>query len=84
MKRILASLLAAFAATAASAYDHTSYNQTGLVIQYDAEGNGANAVASHHDNLQSAAQRLPFVKTCQAQHEFCKFFTDRKFWNWIQ
>ena len=43
MKRILASLLAAFAATAASAYDHTSYNQTGLVIQYDAEGNGANA-----------------------------------------
>ncbi len=27
----------------ASAYDYTSYNQTGLVIQYDAEANGSNA-----------------------------------------
>ena len=43
MKRFIATIIVAFAATVASAYDHTSYNQTGLVIQYDAEDNGANA-----------------------------------------
>ncbi len=41
MKRILATLF--LAAGIASAYDHASYNQTGLIIQYDAADNGGDA-----------------------------------------
>ena len=44
MKKLISAMFfAALAAAVALAYDHTSYNQTGLVIQYDAEGNGADA-----------------------------------------
>lgn len=44
MKRLLLLVLAlVLVAPAARAYDHASYNQTGLVIQYDGPDNGSDA-----------------------------------------
>ena len=43
MKQTLCSLAMLLTVGAALAYDHASYNQTGLVIQYDGPDNGANA-----------------------------------------
>lgn len=40
---LVAAIFCAYAVPTAFAYDHTSYNQTGLVIQYDGPDNGANA-----------------------------------------
>ena len=60
MKRLLLLVLAlVLVAPAARAYDHASYNQTGLVIQYDGPDNGSDA--STLVNLGSAGNTLQVV-----------------------
>ena len=56
---LVAAIFCAYAVPTAFAYDHSSYNQTGLVIQYDGPDNGANA--STLVNLGSAGSAFNLV-----------------------